>query len=149
MVYSFCIRITSITCFWGFAVISGYWLMDGGFRTLRVKVLLLHVHIYSIRYWTSFFSVNYELTVSSCCKRYRYIYIYIYIYVNGHKWSTIHRGLRSHRSKMCVIYMQSWKQCTLPVIITMALWHLMHLGTWYTVVVISGRAMIYIYVYYV
>ena len=31
------------------------------------------------------------------------------------------------------IYMQSWKQCALPVIPTMALWQLMHLGTWCTV----------------
>ena len=26
--------------------------------------------------------------------------------------------------------MQSWKQCALPVITTMAFWQLMHLGTW-------------------
>ena len=29
--------------------------------------------------------------------------------------------------------MQSWKQYALPVIATMALWHLMHLGTRYMV----------------
>ena len=29
--------------------------------------------------------------------------------------------------------MQSWKQYALPVITTMALWHLMHLGTRYMV----------------
>ena len=51
------------------------------------------------------------------------------------------------------ICMQSWKQCALPVIITMALWQLMHLGTWCTVVVITGRAHcfhdnIYIYIIY-
>ena len=40
--------------------------------------------------------------------------------INGHKWSTTHRVLKSHRSKMSVIYMQSWKQCTLPVITTWA-----------------------------
>ena len=38
-----------------------------------------------------------------------------------------HRVLKSH-SKMGVIYMQSWKQCALPVITTVALWQLM--GTW-------------------
>ena len=32
------------------------------------------------------------------------------------------------------IYMQSWKQCTLPVITTVTLWQLMHLGTWCTVI---------------
>ena len=58
------------------------------------------------------------------------IYIHvIYIYVSRHKWSKTHRALKSHSSKMSIIYMQSWKQCALPVIITMALWQLMHLGT--------------------
>ena len=28
------------------------------------------------------------------------------------------------------IHTKSWKQCALPVITTMALWQLMHLGTW-------------------
>ena len=49
---------------------------------------------------------------------------------SGHKWSTTHRVLKSHRSKMCIIYMQSWKQCALPLITTMALWQLMHWDTW-------------------
>ena len=65
-----------------------------------------------------------------------YIYIsciYIYIYKSGHKWSTTHRVLKSHRSKMSIIYILSWKQCALPVSTTMALWQLMHLGTWCTV----------------
>ena len=34
---------------------------------------------------------------------------------------------------MSVIYLQSWKQCALPVIATMALCQLIHLGTWCTV----------------
>ena len=78
--------------------------------------------------------------------------IYIYTYISGHKWSTTHRVLKSHRSKINVIYMESWKQCALPVITRMALWQLRHLGTWYTVylskctschkaiAVITGRA---------
>ena len=53
--------------------------------------------------------------------------------ISGHKWSTTRRVLKSHRSKMRVMYMQSWKQCVLPAITTMALWQLMHLGTWCTV----------------
>ena len=32
------------------------------------------------------------------------------------------------------LYMLSWKQCALPVITTMALWQLMHLGTWCTLI---------------
>ena len=42
--------------------------------------------------------------------------IHIYISTWDHKWSTIHRVLKSHRSKMGTIYMQSWKQCALSVI---------------------------------
>ena len=38
------------------------------------------------------------------------IYIYIYIY----------------------IYTHSWKQCDLPVMTTVGLWQIMHLGTWCT-----------------
>ena len=40
--------------------------------------------------------------------------------------------LKSHKSKVGVMYMQLWKQCALPVITTMALRQLMHLGTWCT-----------------
>ena len=42
------------------------------------------------------------------------------------------QSAQSHRSKMGIIYLQSWKQCALLVITTMALWQLMHLGTWCT-----------------
>ena len=45
--------------------------------------------------------------------------IYNIIYISGHKWSTTHRVLKSHRSKMSVIYMLWWKQCALTVIATM------------------------------
>ena len=34
--------------------------------------------------------------------------------ISGHKWSTTHRVLKSHRSKMCITYMLSRKQCALP-----------------------------------
>ena len=52
------------------------------------------------------------------------------MYISSHKWSTTYRVLKSHRCKMGVVYMWSSKQCVLPVITTMALWQLMHLGTW-------------------
>ena len=45
--------------------------------------------------------------------------------ISGHKWSTTHRVLKSHKSKMRkmrVIYMLSSKQRALPVITTMVLW---------------------------
>ena len=44
--------------------------------------------------------------------------------------------------------MLSWKQCALPVITTMALWQLMHLGIWCTYIYILN-IYIYIYVYHV
>ena len=50
--------------------------------------------------------------------------------INGHKWSTTHRVVKSHKRRMDVICIQSWKQCALLVITTMALCQLMHLGTW-------------------
>ena len=44
--------------------------------------------------------------------------------IRGHQWSTTHRMLKSHKSKMSLIYMQSWRQCALPVNTTMVLWQL-------------------------
>ena len=41
---------------------------------------------------------------------------------------------------MGLIYMQSWKQCAFPLINTIALWQLMHLGTWcYTLLVTTNH----------
>ena len=65
------------------------------------------------------------------------------------------RVLKSHKSKMVAIYMQSREQCVVPVITTKTLWQLMHLGTLGTrlhhfpkcmschkvIVVITGRAL--------
>ena len=44
-----------------------------------------------------------------------YIYVYIYIctyihtYISGRKWSLTHGVLKSHRRKISIIYMLSWK----------------------------------------
>ena len=46
--------------------------------------------------------------------------------ISGQKWSTTRRVLKSHRSKMSIIYMLSWKQCTLLVITAMAFWQFMY-----------------------
>ena len=54
--------------------------------------------------------------------------------ISGHKWSMTHRVLKSHRSKMGVIYMLSWKQCALPVITTKCM------SCHKAIVVITGRA---------
>ena len=40
------------------------------------------------------------------------------------------RVLKSYRNKMGVTYMQSSKQCALPVITTMVLWQLVNSSTW-------------------
>ena len=52
--------------------------------------------------------------------------------ISGHKWYATHRVLKSHRRKMGVIYLQSWKKFAFLVITTIALRQLMHLGTWCT-----------------
>ena len=82
----------------------------------------------------TFFSVYLQLDNILNILIYIYIYIYIHIY-KLHKLSKTHRLLKAPRSKMgvIVIYMQSRKQCALPVITTMTLWQLMHLGTLCTV----------------
>ena len=83
-----------------------------------------YIHRYIIHTYIHRYIHTYMITI--------YIYIYVYM-VSGHKWSMTNRVLKSHRSKMSVIYLQSWKQCAIPVITTTALWQLIHLGTWCTV----------------
>ena len=61
-------------------------------------------------------------------------YLYICTHISGHKWSTTDRGLKFHKSKIGLMYIQSRKQCVLLVITTMALWQLMHSGTQCTIV---------------
>ena len=51
--------------------------------------------------------------------------------ISCHKWSITNRERKSHRSKISITYILSWKQCDLPVITTVALCQLMHVGTWY------------------
>ena len=53
--------------------------------------------------------------------------------ISDYKLSTTHGVLKSHRSKTGVVYMQLWKECVLLVITSVALWQVMHLGTWCTV----------------
>ena len=57
------------------------------------------------------------------------MYVYVYIVISDPR----HIVLKSHKSKMSTVYMQSWKQFALLVITTIALWQFMHLGTWCTV----------------
>ena len=69
------------------------------------------------------------------------MYTYIYLSHSGQLSITTsevntdkqtNRVLKSCGSKISVIYSLSWEPCTLLVISTMALWQLMHLGTWCT-----------------
>ena len=69
------------------------------------------------------------------------------IYISGNKWLMAYIVLKSHRNKMGIIYMQSWKQCTLSVITTMALWQLMHLDMWCMVYIHMYVYTQYIYIY--
>ena len=67
-----------------------------------------------------------------------YICIYIYIHIhNIHKWSYVIYDTQSaqiwQKQDVHNIYMQSWKQCGLPIITIIALRQLMSLGTWCTV----------------
>ena len=68
--------------------------------------------------------------------------VYLFVVVVHSLRISIKWSLLSHRSKMGVIYTQSWKQCALPFITTMAflaLWQLMHLCTWCTVINLSAQ----------
>ena len=68
----------------------------------------------------------------TCIKLFRPTPVYVCLYyISGLKWSTTHSTQISQNQDR-VLYMQSWKQCALPVITRMALWQLMHLGTWWT-----------------
>ena len=59
-----------------------------------------------------------------------YIYIYIYIYNIYIYVIIIYLYIYIYIHIYICKYMLSWKQCALPAITTMALWQLMHLGTW-------------------
>ena len=69
----------------------------------------------------------------------------------GHKWFMTHIVLTFYRSMMGIMYMYSRKQCVLPAIPIMALWQLMHLGTWcaviHTYINKSINISLYIYTY--
>ena len=75
--------------------------------------LYISIYLYIYLYLSIYLSIDLSL--------YIYIPTYLSIHIYGHKWFTTHRVLKSHRSKM-------------NVITTMALWQLMHLGTWCTVI---------------
>ena len=67
--------------------------------------------------------------------------------LSGHKWYTTHRVLKSHKIKMSIIHMQSWKQCALLVITTMALWPIyIHIYIYFIYIYIHIHY-IYLYIY--
>ena len=78
---------------------------------------------------------------------YIYIYIlYIYVYISGHKWSTSHRELKSHKSKMSVIYIHSWKQYALRL---SPQWLCANSCTWARYVRLYIYIDVYIYIIYI
>ena len=89
-------------------------------RNTRISKKVYKVPSFPGLYFRDFLKINVFAKMSENQKNYK----------SGHKWSTTHRVPKSHRSKMRIIYMLSWKQCAIPVITTMALWQLMHLDTW-------------------
>ena len=105
-------------------------------ETQKCSIIYIYLYLYiSISIYIYLYIYIYIcIYLSISLSIYIYIPTYLSIHIYGHKWFTTHRVLKSHRSKMSIIYMLSWKQCALPVITTMALWQLMHLGTWCTVI---------------
>ena len=69
------------------------------------RYIYIYIYIYTYIYIKYIYIYIYIYIKYICIS----IYIYIYTYISGHKWSATHRVLKSHESKMSVIYMQSWK----------------------------------------
>ena len=75
------------------------------------------------------------------CIKCKYVYninnVYMYIYIHIHKWSYVICDTQSaqiwQKQDGHNIYMQSWKQCGLPIITIITLRQLIPLGTWCTV----------------
>ena len=70
--------------------------------------------------------------------------------ITGHKWFTTHIVLKSHISKVSVIYMQSWKKCALPIITTtwlMIAYIYVHIYSIYIYIYIYIYIHIYIFLY--
>ena len=70
--------------------------------------------VYNIYIYIYIYIYNYIIYIYYKYIYYIYIYVYKYIYIYIYKY--------------IYLCMHSWKQCTLPVITTKALWQLMHLG---------------------
>ena len=101
-------------------------------RSVFIFLALSYVNRLSVRiiknsYIELLLGLSYYFLVSRhiyiCIHTYIYIYIWIYIYL-------IYIYIYIPYIYIC-IYTQSWNQCALPVITTMALWQLIHLGTWW------------------
>ena len=59
-----------------------------------------------------------------------YIYPYLYLYISISIYLYIYIYIHKYIYTCIYIYMLSWQQFAFPVITTMALWQLMHLGTY-------------------
>ena len=98
------------------------------FLLTYIVLTWVHMYVYIYIYICSIYVYIYVNIIYIIYIILYIIYICVYICINDHKWSTANRVLKSHKSKMSVICMKSSKQCVLPVITTMPLWELVHLG---------------------
>ena len=90
-------------CIWCFFIVIVWF-----FRFFMSSFFLINAIIIPFCY----FCICFRFPVSVSTNKPAFTYSksnFLYIYISGHKWSTTHRVLKSHRNKMSVIYMQSWK----------------------------------------
>ena len=106
---------------------------EQGFVIFHFSTVIFSWQLGPNQHWNCWRRQIWYMTSNTITYIYIYIYIYIlyvyimyicghiYTYIYGQKWSKTHRVLKSHRSKMNVIYMymKSWKGCDLPVITKM------------------------------
>ena len=83
------------------------------FVSVRFKHILCH---------GLFMTTNVHTHAHICVYIHIHIYIYIYIYIYICIYIYIYIYTHTHISKMGVKYMQSLKQCALPVITTIGFW---------------------------
>ena len=70
---------------------------------IHIYIYIIYIHIIQIIY--IIYNIIYLIL-------YIYIYIYIYTqYISSHKWSMTQRVLKSHRSKMSIIYVIMKTMC--------------------------------------
>ena len=99
-----CLYLTYSCTFHPYRRVKDWWLV------LKKYLVKFAAHVKFVKFVSSFIKYVYIYTYIYIYILNIYIYIYIYIHISSHNWSTTHRVLKSHGSKICVIYIQSLKQ---------------------------------------